>query len=137
LIIVPSGSPVTKWLARVFPDLSPRDCGAVREVKKKRRQGIEAAASARKNIRKEVFSMAEKDKITSFIQQLYGENKARSISRDDIVSHASSNVFPADVEILFKELPEESFDERKLIDNLNSIISRRNRIDAIGGKIEL
>lgn len=81
--------------------------------------------------------MAEKDKIADFIGQLYGENKGKKISRQDIISRASSAVFPADIEVFFKELPEQSYDEGKLIDNLNMIVSRRNRTEAIGGKIEI
>jgi hypothetical protein len=80
--------------------------------------------------------MAEKDKISSFIQQLYGEDKGRQIPKSDIVSKVSSDVFPADIEVIFKELPEQSYDEGKLIDNLNSIISRRDRVNAVGGMLE-
>ncbi len=79
--------------------------------------------------------MAEKEKIQGFIQQLYGKDKDRKISKQEIISKASSAVFPADVEIFFKELPEQSFDEGKLIDNLNSIIAKRDRTQAIGGKL--
>jgi hypothetical protein len=80
--------------------------------------------------------MAEKDRISSFIHQLYGEKSEKQIAKKDIISRASSQVFPADVEIFFKELPEQSYDETKLIDNLNSIISRRDRANAIGGLLE-
>ncbi|MGE5307868.1 MAG: hypothetical protein ACM3OC_02130 [Deltaproteobacteria bacterium] len=81
--------------------------------------------------------MAEKDKITSFIQQLYGENKSQAIPKEKIISRLSSDVFPADVEILFKELPQQAYDEGKLIDDLNSIISKRGREQALGGKISI
>lgn len=81
--------------------------------------------------------MAEKDKISDFIQQLYGENKKMKLSKQDIVSQMSSAVFPADVEVFFKELPEQAYDENNLVNNLNSIIERRKRVESVGGKIEL
>ena len=81
--------------------------------------------------------MAEKDKIAGFIQQLYGENKSQTIPKEKIISRLSSDVFPADVEILFKELPQQSYNEGKLIDDLNSIISKRGREQALGGKISI
>lgn len=81
--------------------------------------------------------MAGKERISSFIQQLYGGNKDRKLSKQDIVSKASSETFSADVEIFFKALPEKSYDEDNLIENLNAIITQRNRVDAVGGKIEM
>jgi hypothetical protein len=78
--------------------------------------------------------MAEKDKITGFIRDLYGENKSQ-LSKQEIVSKASGAVFPADVEIFFKELPGENYDQGKLIDDLNSIIARKDRTQAMGGKV--
>lgn len=81
--------------------------------------------------------MAEKDRISSFIQQLYGEDRNRTFSKQDIVVRAGSGSFPVDVEVFFEALPEQDYDETDLIDTLNAIIIRRNRMKAVGGKIEL
>jgi hypothetical protein len=77
--------------------------------------------------------MSQKDKVETFIQQLFQKGKGGSLSKQNILSQVEKAQFAADIVIFFKELPDQSFSEDSLIDQLNSTIEKRGRADAIGG----
>jgi len=77
--------------------------------------------------------MAQKDKIDSFVSNIFQQNKGKKLSKQNILSMAESASFAADIVIFFKDLPDKSYDEDSLIDELNNIIHSRGRESAIGG----
>jgi hypothetical protein len=80
--------------------------------------------------------MAQKDKIQSFIDNLY-QKENKKISKEDILSQVQKAKFAADVVVFFKELPDQEYDENSLINALNNVIHERGREDAIGGLLRM
>lgn len=83
----------------------------------------------------ESFPGPQKNKMEFFIYRLYQGNPKQELSKQGIMAKVRPFPFSPDVQVFFEELPDRSFDEDQLIKELNRIITKRGRADAIGGTL--
>ena len=57
--------------------------------------------------------------------------------KQQIMSQVQTFPSASDVQVFFEELPEGSYDQHELVNQLNQIITRRGRAQAIGGILDL
>ncbi len=81
------------------------------------------------------FPGPQKNKIEFFVHHLYEGKGGKKLSKEEIRQAASRFQFAPDVEVFFKEIPEGSYSEDELIDQLNRVITSRGREQAIGGTL--
>lgn len=72
----------------------------------------------------------------AFVYHLFKDEHKDRVSKQNLMPQVRQTKFVPDVEIFFKELPDRTYTEDDLINELNTIIQQRGRADAIGGTLE-
>jgi hypothetical protein len=78
----------------------------------------------------------QKNKMELFVHRIYREEGHEQLDKGEVVKRAQRFEFAPDVEVFFKEIPERSYDEAGLIDELNRTVEKQGREKAIGGKLQ-
>ncbi len=72
-----------------------------------------------------------------FIHRLYQDRPNHKLSKQQIMPQVQAFPFASDVQVFFEELPNGSYDQHELVNQLNQIITRRGRAQAIEGTLDL